>query len=135
MHLGMLPYIKFDPHARLLIVCCNSDLTGIVLKSIRRQGPTVAVLPVLRCGVPILHLAPHSVTQEQRRLLYYGMSRHDRCGALIRLDTMRPLLKDPYLMPSLWPVAAAIDRICIVCHVNVTVLDGMHIFSVRDKAS
>jgi hypothetical protein len=39
---------------------------------------------------------------------------------------------DPSLVPSLRPVAAAIDGISTGGHVNVTVLDRMNIFSVHD---
>ena len=42
---------------------------------------------------------------------------------------------DPFLMPPFWTVAAAIDRIGIVCHVNMTVLDGMNLFSVHDQTT
>jgi hypothetical protein len=35
-------------------------------------------------------------------------------------------------MPSFRAVRAAIDGIGIVCHVNVTVLDRMNLFSVHD---
>jgi len=41
---------------------------------------------------------------------------------------------DPHLMPSLGPVARAIDGICIVCDVNMTVLDRMDFFCVHDMA-
>ena len=41
---------------------------------------------------------------------------------------------DPSLVPSLRTVAAAIDGISIVCHVNVTVLDRMNLFGVHDMA-
>ena len=39
---------------------------------------------------------------------------------------------DPRLVSSFRPVAAAIDGISIVGHVNVTVLDRMNLFSVHD---
>ena len=41
---------------------------------------------------------------------------------------------DPSLVPSLRPVAAAIDGIRIVCHINMTVLDRMNLFCVHDMA-
>jgi hypothetical protein len=41
---------------------------------------------------------------------------------------------DPRLMPSLGPVARAIDGIRIVCYVNMTVLDRMDFFCVHDMA-
>jgi hypothetical protein len=37
-------------------------------------------------------------------------------------------------MPSFRRVASAIDRIVIVCHVNVTVLGRMNLLRVHDKA-
>jgi hypothetical protein len=44
---------------------------------------------------------------------------------------------DPGLMPAFWPVAAAIDWICIIYHVHftVTVFDRMNLFSVHDQAA
>ena len=39
---------------------------------------------------------------------------------------------DPSLVPSFWPVAAAINGIRIVCHVKVTVPYRMNLFSVHD---
>ncbi len=44
------------------------------------------------------------------------------------------LLMDPCLMTPLWPVAAAIDWISKLCHINVTVLDGMNFFGVHYQA-
>ena len=38
---------------------------------------------------------------------------------------------DPRLMPSLGPVARAIDGIRIVCSVNMTVLDRMDFFLLK----
>ena len=40
----------------------------------------------------------------------------------------------PSLVPSFWPVAAAINGIRIVCQVKVTVLDRMNLFSVHDMS-
>ncbi len=81
----------------------------------------MGVPPVLRCGVSILHPASHGVTQEQRCFLVKGMGHHclGRSGSLIGLES---LLMDPFPMPSFWPIAAAIDWICIIDHVKVTVL-------------
>jgi hypothetical protein len=42
---------------------------------------------------------------------------------------------DPDLIPVFWPVAAAIDWICLIYHVNVTVFDGINVFSVHDQAA
>jgi hypothetical protein len=53
------------------------------------------------------------------------------CGALIGLEF---LLMDPFLMPSFWPITTAIDWICNIGHCEVTVLDGMNLFCVHDKA-
>ena len=41
---------------------------------------------------------------------------------------------DMSLVPSFRPVAAAINGIRVVCHVNVTVLDRMNLFSVHYMA-
>ncbi len=41
---------------------------------------------------------------------------------------------DSGLMPSLRPVAGAIDGISIVYHVNMTVLDRMDLFCVHEVA-
>ena len=41
---------------------------------------------------------------------------------------------DISLVPSFWPVAAAINGIRVVCDVHVTVLDRMNLFSVHDMA-
>ena len=56
-------------------------------EAIRSQGLAVAISPVFSGGIPILYPAPHSITQELRRLLIQGM-RHKclgRGGALICL--------------------------------------------------
>ena len=47
---------------------------------------------------------------------------------------LEPLLMDPCFMPAFRPIAAAIDWICIICNVDVTVFDRMNLFSVHDKA-
>jgi hypothetical protein len=41
---------------------------------------------------------------------------------------------DPSLVPAFRPIAAAIDWIRIVSHINVTVLDRMNLFSVHYMA-
>jgi hypothetical protein len=38
-------------------------------------------------------------------------------------------------MPSLWAVTGAIDWICKIGHVNMTVLDGMNLFRVHDQTT
>jgi hypothetical protein len=50
---------------------------------------------------------------------------------MVSLET---LLMNPFLVPSFWPVAAAIDRIGIIGHVKVTVFNGMNVFCVHDKS-
>ena len=47
---------------------------------------------------------------------------------------LQALLMDPSLVSSLRPVTAAIDDTRPVCHVNMTVLDGMNLLSVQDMA-
>ena len=47
---------------------------------------------------------------------------------------LQALLMDPSLVPPLRPVTAAIDDTRPVCHVNMTVLDGMNLLSVQDMA-
>jgi hypothetical protein len=123
----------FSSHARSLIVSCNVAVGCNVPKSISWQGIAMGVLPVLSCGVSILLPASDGVTQEQRCFLVKGMGHHclGRCRSLIDLES---LLMDPLPMPSFWPIAGAIDWICIIDHVKVTVLDGMNLFCVHDKA-
>jgi hypothetical protein len=50
--------------------------------------------------------------------------------ALIGLEA---LLMDPCLTTAFGPIATAINGICKICHVDVTVLDGMHFLGVHYK--
>ncbi len=72
-------------------------------------------------------------SHEQRCFLVKGMG-HLCLGGSGSLIGIESLLVDPFPIPSFWPITAAIDRICIIDHDKVTVLDGMNLFCVHDKA-
>ena len=88
------------------------------------------VLPVFCAGIPILHSARHGITQELWCLSVQRMCHHcfSRINTLICSES---LLMDVYLMPPFWPVAATIDGICIVCNINMPVLDWMNFLRVH----
>ena len=116
-----------DPHRRLqLWHRTNHSKTDL---QARHRHLSLPSLPLWR-----LHLPPCIAWRHTRaeKPFVQGIGHHSlsRCGNLIGLEA---LLMDPCLVPSFWPVAAAIDRICKIGNVNMTVLDGMNLFSVHDQ--